>query len=351
MKKRKFAFAVALSLSAILLFGGCSSKSDSKSDTYYASSEEFNTVDNYDYYDYNGLSEYDYSPALEEAPAYSKSSSQSSYNSGSSESSTGIPEATSGRKLIKDVSYTIETLAFEESCNILDSSVASYGGYIQTSSLSNDLSYYSGIYSRSAQYVLRIPADRLDAFMNNIGNVGNVTGKSQSSRDVTLEYIDTESRAESLRLQREKLFELLERAENVEDMIILEERISDVTYELERNKSYLKNIDNLVSFSTVTINLHEVKRVTVAEPETVGQRMTSGIEESFYNIKTGFQEFAIGFVSDLPYLVIWGIILGIIAFVAIRILRKKLKKHKSEKAKTTGQAADTVEANTGDKQN
>ena len=51
--------------------------------------------------------------------------------------------------------------------------------------------------------------------------------------DVTLRYVDVDSHKKALETEQERLLALLEKAENVEDIITIENRLSDVRYELE----------------------------------------------------------------------------------------------------------------------
>ncbi|MBR5967573.1 MAG: DUF4349 domain-containing protein, partial [Lachnospiraceae bacterium] len=178
-----------------------------------------------------------------------------------------------GRKLIKRVNMSIESLEFDQSVRTIESYVGTFGGYVESSSITNS-NYYYGYnrgYSnnaRIANYVLRIPSEMLDSFLNQVGNIGNIISQSSSSEDITLSYIDLEARTESLEIQQERLLALLEKAETVDEIISLEDRLSYVRYQIESQRSTLKNYDNLVAFSTVTITLNEVVKITEPEPTT-----------------------------------------------------------------------------------
>ena len=308
---KKIAAVIGIAtLSAVCLTGcgGASQSASYKADTdFYAESKS----DSYYGYesDYEGYSE---------APA-SGSSANTSYDINQSD-----------RKLIKTVYLDVETLQFEEGCKTVEEYTGRLGGYIENSSTYNDsIYYYNNSYrkNRNANYTLRIPRENLDAFLNSIGNVGNITSQSTSTEDVTLSYLDIEARAKSLDIQQERLLALLEKAETVDEIIALEDRISDVTYQLEAQESILKNYDNLVSFSTVHLNLSEVERVTVAEPETVGERIAAGLDDTFYHIKEGFKDFTVDFVVNLPFIIIWLAVVAILVFIVILLVKagKKIR--------------------------
>lgn len=60
---------------------------------------------------------------------------------------------------------------------------------------------------------IRIPSDQLDPFLDQVGKIGTVTYTNKSSEDVTLDYIDVESRIEALEVEQERLLTLLESAQ------------------------------------------------------------------------------------------------------------------------------------------
>ena len=64
-----------------------------------------------------------------------------------------------------------------------------------------------------------------------------------------------------LEVEQDRLLEIMKKADKVEDLIKLEERLTQVRTDLEIYKSKIKNWDQLVAFSTFTINLREVKEI------------------------------------------------------------------------------------------
>lgn len=338
MKKisiKKFAAVIAITLISVLVLGACSSKSANDmaySVTETASSTAPSAPGSYGYA----------SDAAKEAGQYSDSDASAAGNGTAS-----VPA--SERKLIKTVNLSVQTLNFEQSCTTIDSYAASLGGYIESSEIYNNNYYYSGnayLDNRSAHYVIRIPGEKLDYFLSRIGDVGTVTSKSFSTDDVTLSYLDVESRAKSLKIQQERLLALLEKAETVEEIIALEQRISEVTYELELNETTLRNYDNLVSFSTVNIRLDEVARVSHGEPATVGERISSGLSDTFYAIGEGATDFFVWFIVYLPMIAVWLVIVAVFIFLIILISRFIRCCRRKYAARRKAKAADVANTDT-----
>lgn len=88
-----------------------------------------------------------------------------------------------------------------------------------------------------------------------VSEIGNVTQKNESVEDVTLQYVDVESRKKALETEQERLMELLSSAENMEDLLAIESKLSEVRYELENYGSQLRMLDNQIDYSTVNVDV------------------------------------------------------------------------------------------------
>lgn len=245
-----------------------------------------------------------------------------------SDSVTGGSETASvqeNRKLIKTVDLEVETRDFDGMMGALETRIQELGGYTESMDSYNGSSYSGYRSSRSAELKVRIPSGNLDSFLKTVAEAGNIIRRNENVDDVTLSYVDMESRRDTLRTEQSRLLELLDRAENIEEIITIEERLSEVRYQLESMESKLRTMDNLIDYSTVYINVSEVKELTPVEEPTVWERISEGFGESLVNIGHGVLEFGIWFLVNIPYLAIWG---GIIAAVVLFIRRRRRKKRR-----------------------
>ena len=232
------------------------------------------------------------------------------------------------RKLIKTVDMHVETQGFDELMATIEEQVTALGGYIESMNTYNGSSYSGYRSVRDADMTLRIPKQNLDAFLNTVSDISNVVRRSDNVEDVTLAYVDLESHRDALRTEQTRLLELLEKAETIEDIITIEERLSNVRYQLESMESQLRTYDNQVDYSTVYLNVEEVEIYTPVEEDTVWERISEGFMESLDNVGEGFVEFGIWFVVNLPYLVVWAVLIA--AFIAFVVW---LVKHSEKKQK------------------
>ena len=230
------------------------------------------------------------------------------------------------RKLIRDGSAEVQTKEFDKFVTELEKTVAALGGYLESSNIQNNS--YSDYSNRYADFTVRVPAEKFDEFFEKVGSIASLTNKTSSIRDITADYIDVESRIKALEAEQKSLLSILERATKISDIIEVQSRLTDVNAQLDAFNSKLRSFDNLVAYSTIILNVEEVERVKeeITRP-TFFQEIKIGLSDSFYDIGQGIKNFAINFISNLPYIIIWAII-GVVVFIIIRKIYKKRKAKK-----------------------
>lgn len=234
------------------------------------------------------------------------------------------------RKLIRNVSMNLETREFDALTKSISDAVTFFGGYIEQADVSGNSLYWSG--ERSSRYsniTARIPENKLDAFLTEVSGQGNVTYKNESVQDVTLQYTDITSRKKTLQMEQDRLWELLEKAESIDAVIALEARLSEVRYQLESIESQLRTLDNQIVYSTVYLSIQEVQVLTSTDPDTIPVRIQKGLSRSFNTLKISSVDFLVWFISSLPILAVF----AVLVFIAIIILKKPLKRCKTRKQK------------------
>jgi len=164
-------------------------------------------------------------------------------------------------KLIRQASVSIQSTNFTEAIAVLDEMTTSMGGYYENAKTQGG-GYYDANARRYAYYTVRVPKENCDAFLNATGNIGHVVSSSESSTDVGDQYYDTELRLKTLQTKQERLLALLDKAELMEDIIALDDSLSEVQYEIEQHSSTLKRYDGLVGFATINIEINEVTKLS-----------------------------------------------------------------------------------------
>lgn len=251
--------------------------------------------------------------------------------SGSVEKAAQLPDNQMvDRKLIKNVTLGVETEDFDGLISELYKRVNEAGGYMEDSSISGN-SYYYRDDSRYANLTIRIPGSALDEFVNQVAEISNVTRKNESIQDITLQYVDVESHKLALATEQERLLALLEKAETVEDIIAIEGRLSEVRYQLQSYESQLRTMDNQVDYSTVYIDISEVKKLTPQKELNVWERIQTGFSENLVSLGEGMRDLFVVIIVSIPYLAVWGLIITAGALAGRRIYKtRKLKAQKKD---------------------
>ena len=229
------------------------------------------------------------------------------------------------QKIITTMHMDAETEAMETLLNSINAKTAELGGYMESQEIYNGSKYDSYRY-RYAYLTVRIPASKLDSFVNHVSDNANITSRNTSTENVTLSYIATESRIAALETEQTRLLELLAKAENMEDLLLIESRLTEVRTELEQVNSVLRSYDNRINYSTIHLNITEVKEYTdTTEPETFWDRISKGFVNSLENVGDGIVDFVVFLVVALPYFLPF-IILAVVIIVIIKAAKKKKNK-------------------------
>lgn len=237
--------------------------------------------------------------------------------------STVLPE---GRKWIITVNMSAETEDLDALMEALNGKISGLGGYVEDQDSYNGSMYSSRRY-RSASLTVRIPAERVDEFTEEMSGIANVVSTNLSREDITLSYVATESRVKALQTEEARLLELMEQAETMADLLEIESRLTDVRYELENRASQLRLYDNQVDYATIYLSIDEVQEYTPVEEPTVWERISGGFVSSIKGVGNGLLDLLVWVLAKSPYLVILGgVTVGVVVLIKKRKARKAAKK-------------------------
>lgn len=265
-------------------------------------------------------------PAMAMGAAADTSNSTLQSSSPNSGAGTALPDS---RKWIITVDMSVETDDLEVLLEKLAERIQSLEGYVEDQSIYNGSTRASHRY-RNANLTVRIPADRVNEFTEEVGGIANVISNNLRREDVTLQYVDTEGRVKALQTEEERLLELLAGAETMSDLLEIEARLSDVRYELESYTSQLRTLDNQINYSTVYLFIEEVQEYTQVEEPTFWERITGGLADSLKGLAEGTVDLVVWLITSSPYLVVFGAIFLVILLLIKRV-RKINRKRKENK--------------------
>lgn len=366
MKYNKLLISAVSITAAVTLLAGCASAGSGKS-----GGKKNNTADTADYEicettaatagdsyypaDDGGLSysnsaykssDYAYDDVEWEAESYDYGYAEDlSYESGSSSGSDGkVLDPEAERLLIRTVSMDVKTTTYDELCNNVTAKINEYGGYVEYLSATgtgedDDLRY--------AYYTIRVPSESLDALIESLDGTCTVVSKSESTSDVTLDYVDTQSYLEALQIEQEQLMEMLDQATDLDTILVLQSELTDIRYEIEYAESCLRVMENQVSYATLNLSITEITDKTAQEEEeeklkekeeeekpepTYAEQIAETFNESLENVKEFFKEAFLELVS-VSIVLVPVLVIVIIAVIIICVKISKYKKAKKAAAK------------------
>ncbi len=253
-------------------------------------------------------------------------------------------EAPRSDKIIYNANVRLETTAFDEAQERIAQLITDKGGYMESTSISG--SNYSQIArgyegARSASYTIRIPCESFQEVMSTFSQIGNVPYSETSSRNVTRSYYDTQMRLDAFRTQEKRLLEMLAVAETVEDMLAIQAQLTEVQYEIDSLTGTLRYYDDQVSYSTICLNVQEVREYTPQPTITLTywQRMEKGFKESMKSTGEFFKNAFLWLIVSLP----WLIPLAMGVTVVILLLRRARRNSPVWQARAEERAAKKAE--------
>ncbi len=317
MRKRNWKLWIAAGL-AVCLFTGCGASAGTSAERAA------------DYSDYGDYGDYEVTGTYAADEAYAEN--EVSSDSGTETQTDGASDETgtlSQDKIIYTANVSIETLTYAESYDALKQQISDASGVIESESESNSNYYWYESDSSDMHYLsltVRIPSAGYSDFLDSLDEIGKVQSKSQNAENISTQYRNTEAEIRGLETQEERLLEMMETAETVEDMITVESRLSEVQIALDQARTSLAAMDTDVAYSTVYIYLEEVVQYT----DTGTTRKTSSFFDRLKNTVSDSWSFFLELLEGLLFLIIYLIPVAILVVIILLIIRSIWKKRKAK---------------------
>ena len=226
-------------------------------------------------------------------------------------------------KLVYTANVTLESEDFDTASDALHQKIASRGGIIISENAYNLNGKSYG--SRTMNMTVRIPQESYETFLTGLSDICNVAEVNRYVDNLTERYYDNENRLKSYRIQEERLFAMLEKAETVSEMLEIESRLCDVQYQIEALTNTQRTIDNDVRYSTFNLTLAEVKKFTTPEPETFGDKFKEAVGGSLESFGIFSENLLFFFIYVLPYLLCVAVVI-VVVLVIVKVSKKKKEK-------------------------
>ena len=240
-------------------------------------------------------------------------------------------------KLVYHCDLNIETLDYLATIEAIKQSISNCNGVIQAENESDSgRNWYYADYQKTSgtmhNYLqVRIPSNKYDAFLAELDGVGKITSKSTSVENISQAYYDTTTQIEALQIQEKNLLSMLDQCETIEDMLTVQERLTQVQYELNRLQTNKRYMDVDVAYSYVNINVTEVMEYQYANEPVKTNRFVDRLYNTIKSTGRGFLLFLEGLLFLIIRLFPYIVILGLVCLIFRKKIRLFMTNKKAER--------------------
>ncbi|AEG43802.1 DUF4349 domain-containing protein [Isoptericola variabilis] len=168
----------------------------------------------------------------------------------------------------------------------------------------------------SASLTLRIPADRMSSTLEALSGVGDVSEISVDTDDVTTQGRDLDARIAALTTSTDRLRELMGSAASTEDLLRVEQELSDRQAELDALRAQRQLLSEQVAMSTLRVEI-------TTEPVTAAARQggfLGGLGSGWAALVATVQGVVLVIGILLPWLAV-----AAVGYLLVRLVRRRLR--------------------------
>ncbi len=163
---------------------------------------------------------------------------------------------------------------------------------------------------------IRVPQQNLEATVKALTQLGTVQQQSISAEDVSSQLVDNQARLRNLRKTEATLLEIMNRSGSVADVLQVAQELSNVRNSIEQVDAQLKDLQNRVAYSVLTINLQQATTTMPAQPELQKQ-----VQETWKQSTHSVGEFTVGLMKLGLWLLAYSPYLFMLILVAVVMRR------------------------------
>lgn len=217
------------------------------------------------------------------------------------------------KKLIRKSNLRVEVENIKEYKQRIRSLLDKTGGYTSNETQKEE----SG--NLEIATTLRIPGEQFEQALADLTDkVKKVHSKEVNSIDVTNEWVDTRSRLETKKQVRFQYLDLLKKAGNMNEIMVVQNEINSIQEEIDAATGKLNYLSHSSQFSTIEVNYFQV--IDPSQKETNEDGFLSKLKDGFLSGWEFTGQILIGLVTIWPllFLIAGGIML-------LKFIRRKEK--------------------------
>lgn len=227
------------------------------------------------------------------------------------------------QKVIKTASLSITVNDVDKTVGQITNEAVLVSGFVQNSSVTEN---EKG--QKYANIILRVPVTSFENIIGKIKSLAKLVEREDiNGREVTQEYVDLQSNLTHNQAVESQYLELLKRAQKVEEIIAVRDKLDQVQAEIEQIKGRLRYLDNQTEMATIAVNISSEAKVTL--PAEKWQPWVV-IKEAAKNVIVGLQNF-VNFIIIFIFFLISLIPYLILIYLIYRLVKWLIKKYSKPK--------------------
>lgn len=147
---------------------------------------------------------------------------------------------------------------------------------------------------------------------------GKLVDLRETVQDVSNDYVDTASELKNLRVEQQRLLALLSQAQNLNDTLTIEQKLTDVEGQIQQIEGHLNDLSAQVTYYKITINL---RPIAVAAPVSPPQQQGWNPGGVFHSALAQVITIGQAMISILIWLAVYSVYIipaGVIGWFALR---------------------------------
>jgi hypothetical protein len=174
--------------------------------------------------------------------------------------------------------------------------------------------------SATGTIVLEVPQPTFTLLVAQVQGIGHVTSVNTSSNNVTNQYVDLQSRITALNVSLRQYFAIMTRATTITAILAVQNQINNIQNQIQQYQGQLKTLDNLTTYSNLTVNLSATGHHAAASPRT-------GFKKAWHDSVSGFMA-GFQWLIRLAGPLLFALVLLAALYALVRFTRRALLRHK-----------------------
>jgi len=227
------------------------------------------------------------------------------------------------RMVIRSASLSLAVSDVQNTVSAISKYASSNSGYI----ISSNIGKSGGVFD--ANVSIKIPVENFARALSDVKNMGELVRESTSGSDITEEYVDLTARLKSLKATEAQFMKVLDKANNVQDILAVERELKGVRMQIESMEGRMKYMEKSSAMATLSIYLStadDAKPVLNDDETYKPLAVFKDALRSFIDFAQSVLNFIIWFVVYIPALLLIIGVLYLMYHLFMRFFVRKSRK-------------------------